>query len=261
MCRIFRDSFLSRYGSLVFLLGSHRQCSAGWFVECLDRIRVGTVTDTDLVVLNSTSSGVSDEEWGSRTQLRARNSDVDKFNLSKLRSLAGPEVVYRCEDEINPSLKHAGRRQYATKRLQATAAPALTIKPGAVVMLTRELAGIPTATQGSVMRCGAAEVVCVFSGTEVTVPLVSFDVFDNTGMRLATRRAMPLVLAWAMTIHRAQGSNLDSLAINFRNLHWREPGLVYSGLSRCRLFKNLFVRDLRRENIVVCADAMHFYGL
>lgn len=29
VCRTFRDSFLSRYGSLVFLLGSHRQSSAG----------------------------------------------------------------------------------------------------------------------------------------------------------------------------------------------------------------------------------------
>jgi len=62
-----------------------------------------------------------------------------------------------------------------------------------------------------------------------------------------------------MTIHRAQGATLNTLAIDFGQLNWRLQGLVYSGLSRCRTLEGLFVRGLRREHIVVDRDATAFY--
>jgi len=215
----------------------------------------------DLLVLNATSDSVSDAEWSERTQLRALNKDVNQFNMDKLANLPGAEVVYRCKDAINPNIKHPLRIEYIEKRLQAAAPPTAALKPGAAVLLTREVEGIPTATQGIVETCGVAKVDCLFDGKKVGVPLVSFDIIDNCGTLLGTRQAMPLLLAWAMTIHRAQGANLDSLAVNFDNLRWQEPGLVYSGLSRCRLFEKLFVRGLRRHHIVVCPDALDFYRL
>jgi len=261
MCRVFRDSFLSRYGLLVFLLGTHRQSSGGWFVQCLDRIRVGTFTDMDLLVLNATSAGVTDAEWASRTQLRALNKDVNEFNREKLAELPRATTVYTCADTINPRITHPARIEYIKKRLQQVAPLDVTVKAGAVVMLTREVEGIPTATQGTIEQCGEVSVDCVFGGKKVVVPLVPFDIIDNCGTLLGTRKAMPLLLAWAMTIHRAQGANLDSLAVDFSNLRWREPGLVYSGISRCRLFEHLYVRGLTRDQIVVCADAMSFYNL
>lgn len=85
MSRTIWESFLSRYGSIVFLLGSHRQSSAGWFVKCLARIRFGTFTDIDLLVLSATSDAVSDMEWAAQTQLRALNADVDEFSLCEAR--------------------------------------------------------------------------------------------------------------------------------------------------------------------------------
>jgi len=215
----------------------------------------------DLVVLNATSDGVSEEEWASRTQLRALNKDVNKFNMDKLTNLDGAKVVYLCRDTRSPNIKHPKRIEFIDKRLQAAAPPAVELKPGAAVLLTREVQGVPTATQGTVERCGESEVECVFEGKKVVVPLVPFDIIDNCGTLLGTREAMPLMLAWAMTIHRAQGASLDSLAVDFGNLHWREPGLVYSGLSRCRLFEKLFVRGLSRQHIVVSPDAMQFYNL
>lgn len=260
MCRTFRDSFLSRYGSLVFLLGSHRQSSGGWFAQCLDRIRMGTVTDTDLLVLNATSDGITDQEWAARTQLRALNADVNCFNSSKLAALPGAETVYRCRDTRNPHITHPKRVAFIDQQLQLAAPAAATFKPGAIVLLTREVSGVPTATQGTVKRCDAEDVECSFRGTIVRVPYVSFDLIDNCGTLLGSRQAVPLTLAWAMTIHRAQGANLETLAADFASLSWREPGLVYTGLSRCRLFENLFVRGLRRNHIVVSTDAAQFFG-
>ena len=259
LCRIFRDSFLSRYGFLVFLTGSHRQSGNSWFVGCLDRVRKGEVTDGDLLVLNATSEGVTVAEWDDRTQLRALNVHVNAYNKDKLSRLAGAEYVYKCRDEIANDLTHPARRAFAERSMQEVAPAEVVLKPGAVVLSTREMDGVATASQGVVKECRATSVVCDFVGRLVVVEVATFDVMDNCGTRLATRHAMPLVLAWAMTIHRAQGASLNTLAIDFCELNWRLEGLVYSGLSRCRSLDGLLVRGLRREHIIVDRDAMHFY--
>lgn len=261
MSRTFRDSFLSRHGALVFLLGSHRQSSTGWFVQCLDRIRTGQVTDADIAILNATSEGISEQQWASRTQLRAKNVDVNLFNNARLSALPGAPITYFCKDEANSSIQHPRRIEYAMTRVTVLAPAAVTLKPGALVLLTRQVDGVPSATQGQVTSCLDSHVRCTFAGQRVDVPFVSFDVVDNCGVRLASRHMVPLVLAWAMTIHRAQGATLDTLSIDFSCLLWREPGLAYTGLSRCRDFEDLYVRGLRREHVVVNEEAAAFHTL
>lgn len=260
MCRVFRDTFLSRYGLVFFLNGSHRQANDSWFVACLDRVRKGTVSDVDLMVLNATSDGVAADAWNERTQLRALNADVNAYNAAKLSNLSGAEVVYSCRDEIAVGITHPARRAYAQRCMSEVAPPSVSLKPGAVVLSTRDVEGVATATQGVVRQCGPASVLCDFGGRVVAVSIMAFDVIDNCGSKLATRRAMPLVLAWAMTIHRAQGASLSTLAIDFSQLNWRLSGLVYSGLSRCRSLDGLLVRGLRRDHIVVDEDALKFYS-
>lgn len=258
-CRTFRDSFVSRWGMVALLSGFHRQSPTSWFSACLDRIRLGSVTDTDLVVLNATSDGVSDTAWNSRTQLRALNRQVAPFNELKMRQLFGVEHVYESYDVVSEGIVHPSRRAYALSRAASLAPPSVTLKPGATVLTTREVSGTPTATQGVVLQCLEASVVCRFGEKTVQVEFLGFDFVDNCNQRLVTRFCIPLTLAWAMTIHRAQGASLETLAVDFSDMHWREQGLAYSGMSRCMAFESLFVRGLRREHIVVSADALAFY--
>lgn len=114
-CREFRQFFLSRYGLVFFLTGSHRQANDSWFVGCLDRGRKGEVSDADLMVLIATSDGVAAEAWNERTQLRALNVEVDAFNRGKLSRLPGAEVVYSCRDEVAVGITHPARRAYAQR--------------------------------------------------------------------------------------------------------------------------------------------------
>lgn len=258
--RTFRDSFLHSHGATVLLLGSHRQSRAGWFVQCLYRIRTAEVTDMDVLVLNATSDAVTDEVWLTRTQLCAKNADGKRFNRDKLTVLAGAEVVYPCRDEMNHAIRHPKRREYAAMRLPCSAPVSVTLKPGAVVMTTRVVEGIPSATQGSVVSCTPSTILCEFGGRRVDIPYVSFDLMDNCTVRLASRSAVPMVLGWCMTTHRAQGTSQDSLAVDFTHLCWREAGLVYYGLSRCRFLESLCVRGLRREHIVVSEEPTQFYA-
>lgn len=260
LSRELRDAFLSRYGALVFLSGCHRQTSSSWFISCLDRIRTGDATDTDLMLLNATSDGVSPDVWNALTQLRARNVDVNNFNAMQLARLGGPEVVYRSRDELNKDITHPDRVSYIKRLLQSCAPEAVCLKPGAVVLTTRELDGVPTGTQGIVVNCREKLVLCSFMGQRVSVSFASFDAVDNCGVLLGTRHAVPLVLAWAMTIHRAQGTSLSTLAIDFTDLQWCKDGLLYAGLSRCRMMEGLLVRGLRRKHNFASQDALKFYS-
>lgn len=257
--RTFKDSFQSRWGVLVFLTGSHRQSQDAWFSACLDRVRVGAATDSDVRVLNATSAGVSDQLWGTRTQLCALNRQAAAYNAKKMQQLGGADTVYKCIDHVNERVTHPARRAYAFRRLQDLAPPSLTLKPGAVVLTTRVVDGIPTATQGVVSRCLSTHVVCIFQAREIVVSFVAFDLIDNRQERLASRLAIPLILSWAITIHRAQGATLDTLAVDFSDLRWREEGLVYSALSRCRSLGCLFVRGLTKELIMVSDEGVEFH--
>lgn len=164
-------------------------------MECLDRIRTGTDSDADIEKLNSTSVGVTHGRWREHTQLRANNKDVVALNMSELNALPGTLVEYPCRDALNAAITHPKRREYATGRLPDLEPPSVSLKPGAVVLLTRAVDGVPTATQGTVLRCTSANVVVDFLGRSVTVPYVTFQLFDNCNDCLASRSAIPLTLA------------------------------------------------------------------
>lgn len=210
-------------------------------MQCSDRIRTDAVTAADLFLLNSTSVGFSEQLWNSRTQLRARNQDVNDINMRMPASLPWSEMVYPRCDVMNEAITHPKRREYSLKWIPTLAPSSVTLKPFPVVLTTRAVDGIPTATQGIVKRCSPTELQSEFGGRVVVVPFVKFDLIDNCNTRLASRSAMPHVLSWASTVHCAQGCSLDSLAVDLSKLSWREPCLVYSGLSRCGLFETLFV--------------------
>lgn len=45
---------------------------------------------------------------------------------------------------------------------------------------------------------------------------------------------MPLRVAYATTVHKSQGLSLDSVQINLRDHFFKQPGMLYVALSRCR---------------------------
>ena len=53
---------------------------------------------------------------------------------------------------------------------------------------------------------------------------------DNKGVKLCSRTQIPLVLGYAMTVHRAQGQTLPAVIMHVGNLF--AYGQLYTGLSR-----------------------------
>mmetsp|Transcript_112218 Transcript_112218/g.177448 ORF Transcript_112218/g.177448 Transcript_112218/m.177448 type:complete len:521 (+) Transcript_112218:55-1617(+) len=53
---------------------------------------------------------------------------------------------------------------------------------------------------------------------------------------------LPVRLSWALTVHRAQGSNLDAVIVHLSDLFM--PGHAYVALSRCRKANDLWIEGL-----------------
>ena len=70
---------------------------------------------------------------------------------------------------------------------------------------------------------------------------------------------MPLKLAYATTIHKAQGLTLDCVEVKLGNGCFA-PGQLYTALSRCRSIKNLRIdRPVHPADAIVDQDVVDFY--
>ncbi|KAJ8507980.1 hypothetical protein ONZ45_g9699 [Pleurotus djamor] len=84
-----------------------------------------------------------------------------------------------------------------------------------------------------------------------------FVINDAQGRPLARRHQIPLVLAWAMSIHRSQGMNLHRVRVDMQDV--REHGQAYVALSRCASLDGLQVVNFHPSRVKVHKDVQSFY--
>jgi len=73
----------------------------------------------------------------------------------------------------------------------------------------------------------------------------------------ATRLQVPLVLGWAVTIHKAQGMTLDTLALSFGRV--LTVSMVYVAFSRVRRLQDVFLLSFDASRVSVCRQALEFH--
>jgi ATP-dependent DNA helicase PIF1 len=68
---------------------------------------------------------------------------------------------------------------------------------------------------------------------------------------------VPLILAWAMTIHKAQGLTLDKISCDLSDVF--SPGQAYVALSRAKSLEGVFIESINFERITCDKSAVDFY--
>ncbi|MDJ1121598.1 DEAD/DEAH box helicase [Olsenella sp. YH-ols2217] len=202
----------------------HRQ-SDGGFLRALNQVRHGNELGLGWIAQES-----SPDELEGAPYLAAYNKVVDAKNAAELRRLPGRERTY--EAVRKGSVGKVG-----------PAADVLTLKVGArVVFLKNDPEGRwVNGTLGTVANLGPKSVtVDKDDGETVRVEVATWESIDyekepGTGKlkeRVAgTFKQLPLRLAWAMTIHKAQGLTLDKMNLDPACF---ETGQLYVALSRVR---------------------------
>jgi hypothetical protein len=81
--------------------------------------------------------------------------------------------------------------------------------------------------------------------------------FETVGLGFNIRRQIPLMCAWAITIHKAQGMTLPSLLVHAGKIF--ADGQLYVALSRVQSLEGLHVTGLTKDKILASSSAKAFY--
>jgi ATP-dependent DNA helicase PIF1 len=73
-----------------------------------------------------------------------------------------------------------------------------------------------------------------------------------------SRTQIPLILAWALTIHRAQGATLDSCILDIGDSIFTY-GQVYVAISRCKNLDSIYLLNFNETKIMANPDVIKFF--
>lgn len=226
------------------------------FLDILNFVRGGTVNDDVRTFLDAHTGYATDDTDG--TRLYAHRARADDFNHRRLELIPGHPRPFETQ--------YAGDAGAVESAKKAMPIPdVLLLKEGALVMMRKNDVAEPQLfVNGSLGHVRRIEdellVIELLTGDVVEVERQKFSYLDGDGKELVSAWNFPVTLAWATTIHKAQGASLDSLIVDLSAL-W-EPGQAYVALSRVRNPGKLYVdrwtpSSIRAEPLVTqLYDAM-----
>jgi len=225
-------------------------------------------------VLNALREGRMDPEMGQMLNQRCFRRPVDtdvitltvtnalasKINSDALAALPGPTKKSRAI--IDPDFGH-----------HYPADEELLLKVDARVMFLRNDTAGPdgprfaNGTIGTIKKIKADTVIVEVDGAAIevepmtwqkTAPVVSAVTKMVTHRVLGEFTQFPLRLAWAVTIHKAQGKTLDAAVIDLGQRAFA-PGQTYVAFSRLTSLDGLYLRrPLSPSDIIVDQDVLRF---
>lgn len=232
--------------------------------------------------------GIPDRE----TRLYGSNARVDRVNDEAVAALPGPGRAYRAVEALSESNPRAARaiadRMRVPRRVE--------LRAGARVLFTANLPSNPLVRNGVSGRVVGFEPAMGGCGVDgplgdewrrangaaaAAVPIVELD--DGERVRVhpfahevegrvvrrggAARREslgavaqLPLRLAHAVTITRAQGLSFDGVRVPIDRRNAFLPGMAYVALSRCRSLEGLVLEGFDPAAVTADPRVVAFYA-
>ena len=228
------------------------------FQKMLNEIREGIVSDeTDELLKSRMNLDFSKEEI-QPTKIFTRRDTVDKVNKEGLDKIEGETRTYKIFTKgkvSSDSIKNALARMDDSAQYQTE----LVLKVGAQVMLIANVnqeEGLVNGRLGIVTEMNAISVTVRFKGGyERKIDVHEWKLEDNEKI---SRNQIPLILAYAITTHKCQGSTLDSAYIDIGPSIF-EYGQAYVALSRVKSLDALYLHDYSRKAIRAHPKVIEYY--
>jgi ATP-dependent DNA helicase PIF1 len=196
------------------------------------------------------------------TALFALKKEVEIVNRRELDNLPGQETVYPALDFFSNgnSVTEAIKKKMDDSLL---ADGELKLKVGAQVMIIKNLpnSNLFNGQVGKVVKL-ETDKVYIEIGFKASKKIVllqreEFILSSNDSSRSSIRKQFPLVLSYAMSIHKAQGQTIRYLLVDFKSIF--ETGQAYVALSRCVSLENLQVLNFAMDKVKVNPKIVEFH--
>lgn len=217
------------------------------FIEILNEMRLNKLSQTNISIIKQLSRPVQYDDGVLPTELYPLRNQVDRANRERLNALPGELKSFVSEDRF----ARPGHEEFLKKRLNNScmAPEVLQIKTNAQVMLVTNLDQSGGLVNGSVgiivgFEDKTGHPVVEFprnrnrDSLKVSIAQHEWSIQEN-GKDIAVRKQYPLILAWALSVHKSQGQTIERLKIDLSKTF--EKGQAYVALSRATNFDTLQV--------------------
>lgn len=233
------------------------------FKTALNEIRIGQPSQHTIDMFSNrlTSKWQDDGLFTEPLHIFPLKRDVAKWNKSKMDELDTEKKVVKYEWKIPIHWSTAKSEYMLNDMLKTTPIePILTMKIGASVMHTVNNRVIDkfNGSTGVIIRfTPVGDPVVRFSdGVEHVIFKAGWTTHDELGSLVQ----YPLIVAWAVTVHKIQGSELDCAQIDIgENIF--EYNQIYVALSRVRTLEGVYLSAFDPESIRAHPDALDFYKI
>ena len=248
------------------------------FIRILNEIRIGELNQTSVDILQEYVGRRYDSKLITEpTKIYPTKSKVENINIVKMAELPGvtkayimdfvnsynvikktetdKKVIKFTEKEIQFELDNIANNLLCDKLLK--------LKVGAQVMC---IVNVCNENKDILLCNGSQGIITKFC--ELGYPYVKF----NNGIeRIMSKHSwpsekipnisvaqVPLILAWALTIHKSQGASLDAAEIDIGSDIF-ECGQTYVALSRVKNLNGLYLTSFDTKKIKINAKVKEFY--
>ena len=240
------------------------------FQNCLNHIRLGIITDEVKNILSSRINAELKNDYGIEpTILYPLNKSVQELNNQKIN-----ELISQGSDTYNFNLKFSRNRELSKEKVDkiirdSTPTETVVLTLGCQVMLLYNLdisTGLVNGSRGIVTDFTGDNnlpVVRFINGVEKTIEYHTWEIEELNEHTKKTQiigkiTQIPIKLAYAFSIHKAQGCSLDYVSLDLRNIF--DYGMAYVALSRVRNLEGLSIIGINWDKIKAHPLAVEYYN-
>jgi ATP-dependent DNA helicase PIF1 len=253
------------------------------YTKALNEIRIGKLYTSSYKLLMTRVGVKNENELIKPTILYPKRRDVESINAAEMSKLTGKEYVYNLSviNDISVGNKNKKYLSYGDAGSTNAGSSAADIE-----IAIKQLRGSIIADDKLVLKVGA-QVMCianidvdglnpVVNGSQGVVveitedgrPVVQFlngskrkfdyHVWTSEMNPAINIKQLPLIHAWAITIHKSQGVTLDLAEIDAGNNIF-ECGQTYVALSRVKSLDGLYLTAFNPQKIKVNEKVQKYY--
>lgn len=233
------------------------------FMHLLTKVRAGVIDSEVQEYLRKQTVTPAQAEQIDGARILARKGDVQKYNEMRLDALEGEYHAFSAKIDYQTSA-FGPADEHKRKLLKSMPVDeVIKLKKGALVMIRANNIDLGYAN-GSLAHYdghenGMMDVVLMESGQLVSLERKKYEHKDGDGNVKASAEQFPVSLAWATTIHKAQGATLDCVIADMNNL-W-ESGQAYVAMSRTKSADKFFVLNWNTRSVLLDPQVRNFYNL